>query len=432
MYKINQLKLILFLWLAVALTNCFAQERRLILTEDFQNLSSPNFIDLSKLHLWGPYAEPTSCFEVGEKEDREGLRFNSIRLKQEALPFTNFSRVDGLKTAQALDFRFPFLFDRNLDTLIIEVDILHDTVRSSGESGRMVLTVLHEYPEGGPALQDIDSVDKPHAFGRPSYNTRIMSKNQVMNNDLAGVLMYGGGNEREGEVEIFRRNNDAWWLPGFSTEAGGFTPGSRAPYPFGGAAQLRNNGIASATHWVRFTWEISPRFLKLFHRKASDPESSNRLALYLYTPEYNENNPEETLDSLRSHYNSNISALPTLYNYFGNFKAFRIFWAGGVNASVANLNIRGQGPTVISGFNNATSLQSFKAYPNPSKGVVNIECVGEFSSFEVIDLLGKTVASKQINEASNRTTFHDLKSGIYILVGKTNSGKVTSQKIVVN
>lgn len=432
MYKINQLKLILFLWLAVALTNCFAQERRLILTEDFQNLLSPNFIDLSKLHLWGPYAEPTSCFEVGEVQDEEGLSFNAIKIKDGALPFVNYTRADGLKTAQALDFRLPFLFDRTQDTLIIEVDMLSATVGNSGEAGRMVLTLMHEYPEGGPMMQDIDSVNKAHAFGRPSYNTRIMNKNQVTNNNLAGVMMYGGGHDREGEVEIFRRNNDAWWLPGFSTEAGGFTPGSRAPYPFGGAAQLRNNGIASATHWVRFTWEVSPRFLKLFHRKASEPETANRLAMYLFTPEYDANNPLEALDALRAHYSSNISALPTLYNYFGNFKAFRIFWAGGVNASVANLNIRGQGPTVISGFNNATSLQSFKAYPNPSKGVVYIECAGEFSSFEVIDTLGKTVASKQINEASIRTTFHDLKSGIYILVGKTYSGKVTSQKIVVN
>lgn len=346
-----------------------AWAQRTVLVEDTFDLSQPLRRDLSLLHLWNGHPGPVSGFESQHRSDTAGNRFHAVRLTALGSSLSSYLLSNGLKTASALDYQFPASVDRNTDTLMFQWDLMHDAVGNSGEGGRMVFTLLHDYPAAGPQWLDIDSVDKYHPFGRPAYNIRIMNKNQVPNQNLAGVMMYGGGTEVEGESEIFRRGSEAWWLPGFSTEPGGFTPGTTPVYPFGGCAQIRNTGQTSAQRWRRFTWIIYPEKMELWVRHSDEPASRNFLMLFMHIPRHDPANPSATLARFQQLY-GNVSRLPTLYNWFRQIDAFRIFWSGLTNASVANFRAEVWGPSYLTSLSQAqtTATARVQAYPNPLVG----------------------------------------------------------------
>lgn len=69
-------------------------------------------------------------------------------------------------------------------------------------------------------------------------------------------------------------------------------------------------------------------------------------------------------------------------------------------------------------------------YPNPNNGVVTIKTSSE-GSYQLINTLGQTIKSFQLNTDNNFTvTIDELPQGIYTLVGKENNQTV-SQKIIV-
>lgn len=342
-----------------------AHGQGVLLASDSFKINQTKATDLSRLLLWRGLSQPESAFSIMPMADTSGLTFNAIRLTDSAIRHSSYRSAIGLKTNTALDYRFPVVPDRTTDTVEVQFDLIHDLVRGGGEGGRLVISMLHDYPKQGPKWLDVDSINKYHPFGRPTYNCRIMNKDQAGNNNLAGVMMYGGGHTRLGEVEVYRSAVDRWWLTGFSTEAGGFTPGSNLNYPRSGCWALRNTGMTSDKRWTRFTWQIVKDRLMLFRRWSNQPVSSNVKMMEMFTPMIDTLNPGPALAEMKRIYGSNITQLPPYYYYFKRFEAFRFFWAGSINASMANLSIRAWGPTVTQ-VQRKSITTNIQAWPNPS------------------------------------------------------------------
>ncbi len=78
---------------------------------------------------------------------------------------------------------------------------------------------------------------------------------------------------------------------------------------------------------------------------------------------------------------------------------------------------------------------SLKVYPNPSTGAFTVELPFEpsFVSWEILDLSGRQVKSESLTGSTDKTEIRtDLPSGLYLIIVKTKSGEVHSQKIQVH
>ncbi len=424
------------IWLSVWVTLCvFAKELKAqpqwttLLADSFYQ-QRPTHFDLSQKLLWANQAAPNSAFISDTLvSDRQGLSFHAIGLKPLAIQHAGFSRTDGLKTSIALDYPFSMPIVHDLDTIEISYNLLWDTILGGGESGRIVAGLMHAYPQGGPMFNDVDSVNKLHAFARPAYNIRIMNKNAILNNNLNAVMLYGGGHKRLGDVEIFRQGNNSWWLPGFSTEAGGFSPGATPPYPNGGCAQLRNIPIASTQRWRRFTWTIYPERMTCKVGNASDNTSSDFQFFNMFIPKADTLNPAPAVAAFNSFYNSNLTQLPRLYYWFPKFEAFRFFWNGGSNVWLSALTIKTTGNSPI-----ITNKQAFETsdklvlFPNPGTNELGLSGLKPRSSIAVLQATGKVVHASVSSHAIEKISTQNWASGIYqICVNGKSAGRWQKQ-----
>jgi len=232
---------------------------------------------------------------------------------------------------------------------------------------------------------------------------RIMNKNSALNNNLNGVMMYGGGNTRLGDFEIFRQGINKWWLPGFITEPGGTSPGSTGVYPTGGCAQIRNNIIASTTKWRHFTWNIYPERMTLSVRNTSEPETAGQIVMEMYIPKVDTLNPQPCISAINTFYNINMTQLPELYNWFPKVEAFRFFWNAGSNVWLANLTIETTGNTSPLQSKKYEVMVQNRIVPNPGNGFFQLKGMSSGSYVEVYNALGNLI-EKQFN-ATNEQEF---------------------------
>jgi len=418
----------LFVWgaLCAFTTTLKAQSQWVTLLADSFHQQRPVYFDLSEKLLWANQATPNSAFMFDTLvTDRQGLRFFAVGLKRLAIQHAGYTRTDGLKTSIALDYPFPMPIMHELDTIEISYHLLWDTLLGGGESGRVVTGLMHAYPQGGPMFNDVDSVNKPHAFARPAYNMRIMNKNATLNNNLNAVLLYGGGHKSLGEVEIFRQGNNSWWLPGFSTEAGGLTPGSTPPYPSGGCAQLRNSPIASTQRWRRFTWTIYPERMTCKVGNTSDSPDNDFQFFNMLTPQVDTLNPAPTVAAFNSFYGTNLSQLPRLYYWFPKFEAFRFFWNAGFNVWLSALTIKTTGNTpVITGNEAVEPTKNVVLFPNPGTTELRIAGLKPPIMVSVIDATGRVVYSSSAVDSDLKIATQNWASGIYqICVNGKNEGR---------
>ena len=72
----------------------------------------------------------------------------------------------------------------------------------------------------------------------------------------------------------------------------------------------------------------------------------------------------------------------------------------------------------------------FKLYPNPAKGIIEVECELPMSQIEVINLEGKQLFSKLINENSSYFDLEGFKEGTYILKVYTDKGIVGGKFVI--
>ncbi|MCU0321185.1 MAG: S8 family serine peptidase [Chitinophagaceae bacterium] len=82
---------------------------------------------------------------------------------------------------------------------------------------------------------------------------------------------------------------------------------------------------------------------------------------------------------------------------------------------------------------NSFITSNFKVYPNPSKGIININLgdVNGETLFTLYDVQGRTVLTKKSNTAIESLNIENLSNGIYMLSIENGAAK-TTQKIILN
>ena len=77
--------------------------------------------------------------------------------------------------------------------------------------------------------------------------------------------------------------------------------------------------------------------------------------------------------------------------------------------------------------NETFTTSQIKMYPNPSTGIVTIDSKDVVDSIAVINVLGQTVMSKEINSASFTLDISDLNAGQYFIQLNSNNNKVVKK-----
>lgn len=274
---------------------------RVLLEDTFEEATGSPWKDLSVVPLWGSPRGHGSAFEWTGGVVR--LRRSGER---STLGHTGYGELADLKTFTALDFRFgdPVRHESSEVTLDFRIRWPQQTDQS-GEAGRVLVLLNHEYPEDGLDLTpEGEAGSRVRDFSgewwaRPAYHVRLRNSTTRAGSSF---LQYGGGMVAAGEYE---RTAD-WWLPGFVSGAGQVVPGSGDDFPANSWVRTRE-GMASAA-FTSFRYRVLPDRQELWR----DDNDNGFL--------------EE--DELKA-----IMPLPRdseapLYRYFEVFEGIRVFWNG--------------------------------------------------------------------------------------------------------
>ncbi|MCC5847754.1 MAG: hypothetical protein JJU29_06620 [Verrucomicrobia bacterium] len=276
-----------------------------LLYDDFANLD--NWLDLSRAVSWTSTPSAETVFQTTPDGDADHV----LNLNDASRSVPGWGS-DGIRTFSSLDYVFPEAIPHRTTELTIEFRARWDHLNST-EGNRIGFTLVHDYPAGGMDLtQDEKFNDFSQAWwGRPAYQLRIRSGSRTVPGSFP-ILMYGGGNDIEGEFEF----DDVHWMPGFSSAPGGTAPGTGAPYPDNGWV----TGIFSPASitYKRYRYIIKPNAQELWVNEADDGEVWTLVAQMPLPLE--EDAP---------------SSAP-YYRYFEHFEGLRIYFrsaGGGSNAS---------------------------------------------------------------------------------------------------
>jgi hypothetical protein len=82
--------------------------------------------------------------------------------------------------------------------------------------------------------------------------------------------------------------------------------------------------------------------------------------------------------------------------------------------------------------NDEFNVEAFKIYPNPSKGLTNIELPSNIDSgvLKIYDNLGRVVKNQTISTSENQVNTSDLTSGSYLAVIRTEYGNATKTLVI--
>lgn len=371
--------------------------------------------DITTTFRWSEKGDQVSGFELAKTTDLNGLTKQCVRITQEALSKPGY-KPGTMLAGLAFDYRFQTPVDHGQTNLKIEFDALWDAVKNSGwgESGRLVLTLLHDYPDDSIPYNSILDIKKTAPFGRPAYNLRIRNHEKTGSYYSGAFMLYGGGMDREGEIEKY---NNQYWLPGFSSEAGGTSPGLLAAYPL--SPTMKNESMATVAFpfWKHYTWLVMPERMEFYMRDSNQSESSNQLVFFMQIPKTTKTN-NEIIQEINYAHQSSITSLPHLYNWFPTFEALRIYFRGEQQTNLANLKITAQNvsTSAITSFRQKTKVQ---VQPNPSTGNFRIVLHDEHE-FEFLSLFnanGSKVYQQNLDQKSNNYNLQlsGIPSGVYLL-----------------
>jgi hypothetical protein len=307
-----------------------------IVQDNFTNRSL--FKDNTLLLNWGLYNSPQSGFSLQSKTDAStptAVTYNSICLTDSGVKYSGYIAANSLKTLTGIDYEFPTMLDRNAGDIKIEFDGIWNGQDNGGESGRLVVTLLGNYPSGGGQFDQVYDTSLIDPFGKPLYNIRI--RNTSTSN--GSLMLYGAGLSTNPKWEIYN-TSPGWWLPGFSVQSGGGSPGSGADYP---ASGTKKSSVAatSTTLWKHYTWLIKPEKMELYFRNSNQPASADVLLFFMQTPSTTDQAAQ--LTQINAAHGTNASQLPPYYNYYNSFKAVRFYWRGVVNSHLANVKVSQSG-----------------------------------------------------------------------------------------
>lgn len=83
-----------------------------------------------------------------------------------------------------------------------------------------------------------------------------------------------------------------------------------------------------------------------------------------------------------------------------------------------------------SGIFESITRADYVVYPNPTKGILNINELFDVNRIKIFDVTGKLVESIEINSINVTINTSDLKSGVYVVVFHTDDGVTTSQFVI--
>jgi len=286
---------------------------QIIIDEGFADLTA--WDDLSTAISWSGQPPDGSAWTT----DGDMLHLNAAGIASVGL--TPWDSINKTRSFTAIDRQFSDRIVHRETHLVVEFRVRWESLIPDlrGEWNRINMMLVHDYPEGGLDLtRDGKVFDFTDAWwGRPNYQVRIRGN---ANQDGTALLMYGGGYDPEGEFEIYHdtSGNPLWWLPGFSSTAGGEnseggpSPGVGSPWPYNGWSRS-SRGLASLD-WQRFRYVVSP----------------NGSALYI---DANDDGAGWVRDGFLPHpEEADAPASAPLYRYFEHIEGLRIYFRGYENA----------------------------------------------------------------------------------------------------
>ncbi|MBL7889226.1 MAG: T9SS type A sorting domain-containing protein [Bacteroidia bacterium] len=112
------------------------------------------------------------------------------------------------------------------------------------------------------------------------------------------------------------------------------------------------------------------------------------------------------------------------------------FWSVNNDSSVSHF-AKIQNPDNFSGcialgINEISSFNSFSIYPNPAQSIINIEfenSISESYTLNIVNVLGETVYSKQMNDPKLQISVDEFPSGIYVVRVQNEKG-IWSKKFI--
>jgi len=426
-----------FLFVNAAYSN---QADSVFIFDDFQDFSKIN--DLSKLVIWGENVEPETCFQLGAVNDDNGLSFQAIKVSADATPFATYvpevNAMPSLRTMTCFDYEFDEI-NRSNKIITIEFDAMWNRYDGGyGEQGRIVVTLVGDYPQGGPAVGDIENLELEAPFGRPIYNLRLRNSQPVETSHAEYVhrspsfLLYGGGLDAEGEFE--KSTEWGYWMPGFSSEAGGGPPGqpSASDYPATGTKKSDKPWPWNTINqWHHFTWVLEPELISLYMRSSSEEKADDILVSQMAVPR-DDMGVDYIVDKLNEVHNTNVTSAPIFYKWFESFNAIRIYYRG-YNDNIASLaNFKGSWQSI----NDPVFVQqqspenSFAVYPNPTtQGVIRL--TSEAKQLLVFDISGRLITQKTDVTAGFPVNLDFITPGVYMITIVDTHSNLLKSKLII-
>ena len=272
-----------------------------VILEDHFDSPAAHWKDLSLVPRWGsPLANGTAFEWINGvvRLQRSGER--------STLSYVDYRRSDGLKTFTNLDHRFSSPILHASSEVTIDFRLRWPvTGSSSGEEGRVIFALNHDYPEGGLDLAPEGTagsrIDDFSAewWARPAYHLRLRNGTTAAGSSF---LQYGGGKTELGEYEA----TDSWWLPGFISGADSVAPGNGDDFPANSWVRTRE-GMARDT-FTRFRYRVLPDRQELWRDDNDDGAlADDELKAVMPLPQTSE---------------------APYYSYFPELEGLRIYWNG--------------------------------------------------------------------------------------------------------
>jgi hypothetical protein len=289
----------------------------ILLDDDFTDLSQ--WKDLSRAVDWGNAGSPDSAFLTTGGE----LQLNPSA----TVGWTGYTNATHLRTFTAVDFQFPEPLNHSSSILTIDFRARWNRYTpQKSEGNRFLVSVQHDYPEGGIDLTDPSLVTNPAGapWARPAYQIRIRgAEDTAVDVDNLGstILQYGGGTIPFGEYEYY--TTGGWWMPGFNSSAyGNGTHSSGAvsapgEYSFGGPFPFNSwintpTGLAG-TYWQSFRFIIFPDRMELWRDKLEDGTWALEQTMIL-----------PALEMVPA-----VALNRGYYHYFEQLEGVRLYWRAG-------------------------------------------------------------------------------------------------------
>lgn len=208
--------------------------------DDFNSLAG--WKDMSLAVLWGGNTEPTSCFQIiSDPLAGGGSGSNVVKMTLASKAHSGTGISGSLRTFSCIDRQLDFPVHRNLEDVVFIAEFMarwETTAEAGGstlsnEGSRLGFSWVADYPAGG---LDLTVEGQPGAkwndrtqewWGIPTYSFRV----RTTATSGETLMQFNGGLIAPSEFETAKdgMGNFSYWLPGFISGPGGYSPSTTSP-----------------------------------------------------------------------------------------------------------------------------------------------------------------------------------------------------------